>query len=197
MTKIFFVFVMCVVVLSSCSKSNNPVLVTPADTSIVMNHSLFEQGGKPSLNGWTFHPAQADDTLDFEIDTPPGAGTWSFKLHTSDLLSAHNYVTRSFTNLASGVYSLTAWLKYKYVLAQGTFPPGWISIVKTSGGISSAKIQFGDDSTNWHPQTLLDTLQLGTADTVTVLLSAGARSVSSNMHGNPMWIDDITFKKLP
>jgi hypothetical protein len=198
MIKIFFVFILCAAFLSSCSKTSNPASVTtPVDTTALINNSLFEVGGNFSLNGWMFHPAQADDTLDFEMDTPPGKGTWSFKLHTSDLLGANNSISQSFTNLSSGVYSLTSWLKYKYILAAGTFPPGWISIIKTSAGVSTPKIQLGVDSTNWTQETLLDTLQLISTDTVTVSLSAGARSVSSNLHGNPMWVDDITFRKLP
>ena len=185
------------ILLSSCSKTGNPATTTLSDTTYLLNHSRFEQGGNPSLNGWTFNPAQPDDTLDFEMDVPPGAGTWSFKLHTADLLDVHNSVSQSFTNLTSGVYSLTVWLKYKYILAPGTFPPGWISIIQTSGAVSATKMQFGTDNTNWQPQTLLDTLVLLPTDTVTVLLSAGSRSVSSGLHGNPMWVDDISFGKLP
>ena len=188
----------CAGSLSSCNKTNTPVTpATNSDTTYYLNHSLFEQGGKPSLNGWTFIPAQADDTIDFELDTPPGKGMWSFKLHTSDLLGALNTVSQSFTNLKSGVYNLTVWLKYKYILAPGSFPPGSISIIKTNGGTVSVTSQYGTDSTTWHPQTLLDTLSLLPGDTVTVALSAGARSVTSTLHGNPMWVDDISFFRLP
>ncbi len=195
--KLLFTIFFCGIIVSSCSKTSNPVTTTPTDSTYLLNHSRFEQGGSPSLNGWKFNPAQPDDTIDFEMDVPPGAGTWSFKLHTADLLDVHNTVTQSFTNLTSGVYSLTTWLKYKYILSSGTFPPGWISIIKSSGGVVSTKLQFGEDSTNWHPQTLLDTLTLLPTDTLTVLLSAGSRSASSGQHGNPMWVDDITFRKLP
>src|SRR5947209_18127443 len=73
------------VVFFSCKSSNPTQAVNTSDTGFLLNHFLFQQGGKPSLGGWTFHPAQPDDTLDFEMDTPPGDGTWSFKLHTSEI----------------------------------------------------------------------------------------------------------------
>jgi hypothetical protein len=193
-TKILFVLYACVIIISSCSKTNSPVTpVTSNDTTFLLHHALFEQNGKPSLGGWTFHPAAKDDTLDFEMDVPPGDGTWSYKLHTSDTPPITSTLTQNFTNLTSGVYSLNAWLKYKYILVSGTFSPGWISIIKISGGISTSKSKFGIDSTVWHPETLLDTLTLATTDTLTVKLSAGA----GGAHGDPLWFDDITFEKLP
>jgi hypothetical protein len=193
-TKSIFVLCACVAIFSACSKSVSPVTPTTSnDTTFLLHHALFEQNGKPSLGGWAFHPAAKDDTLDFEMDVPPGDGTWSYKLHTSDTPPITSTLTQNFTNLTSGVYSLTAWLKYKYLLAPGTFSPGWISIIKTSGGVSTSKIKLGIDSTVWHPETLLDTLSLIVTDTVSIQLSAGA----GGSHGDPLWFDDVTFEKLP
>jgi hypothetical protein len=197
--------ILCGFVLSSCSKSTEPGTTT-IDSTYLIKHSLFTKDGKPSLNGWTLIPAELDEdtalftnpTRFFETDVPPGLSGWSFKLHTADILTEHNQLTQSFTNLKSGVYSLTAWLKYKYVLAPGTFPPGWISIIKSNGGVPQIAMQYASDSTAaWHEQTLLDTLTLLPTDTVTVLLSAGAKDGGPNAHGNPVNVDDISFRKLP
>ena len=195
MIKSLFLVCVCGVFLSSCSKSSNPVTtINATDSTVILSHSLFEQNGQQSLNGWTFNPAGTDDTLDFEQDAPPGDGTWSYKLHTSDFPPVTNTLTRNYTGLTTGVYSLTAWIHLKYDLAEGTFPEGWISIVKISGGDSTIKSQLTTDSTVWHPISLLDTLSLKSTDTVLLLLSAGARI--TNQHGNPVWYDDITFKRI-
>ncbi|MFI5265069.1 MAG: hypothetical protein ACHQM6_11180, partial [Candidatus Kapaibacterium sp.] len=73
MIKTYLAFFVAAIVCSSCSKSNNPVTpAVPSDSNIYLNHQLFEVNGNPSLNGWTFHPVAADDTLDFEQDVPQG-----------------------------------------------------------------------------------------------------------------------------
>ncbi len=200
----FILSFLCAFALSSCSKSTEPV-TNSSDSIYLIKHSVFSKDGKPSLNGWTLIPAEVDEdtalftnpTRFFETDVPPGLTGWSFKLHTSDFLDEHNQLTQSFTNLQSGVYSLTVWLKYKYVLAPGTYPDGWISIIKSNGGVPEIKKLFPPDSTTWMELNLLDTLNLLPSDTVTVLLSAGAKDGGPNAHGNPVNVDDITFRKLP
>ena len=46
-------------------------------------------------------------------------------------------------------------------------------------------------------QTLLDTLTLSPSDTVTVILSGGAKDGGPSAHGNPLSVDDISFRRLP
>lgn len=193
----FILCALCVLLLAAC-KSTTTSVNTPndnsSDTNSILSHALFEQNGSPSLNGWVFHPAGTDDTLDFEQDAPPGDGRWSYKLHTSDFPPATNTLTRNFIGLSSGVYSLTAWEHLKYILPDSIFPEGWISISKISGGDTVTKKLPTIDSTSWTSITLVDSLTLAPIDTVILLLSAGART--SNQHGNPVWFDDITFQKM-
>jgi len=186
----------CITLFASCKSSpttNNTS--NTSDTTVILDHALFEQNGTPSLNGWTFHPAGTDDTLDFEQSAPPGMGTWSYKLHTSDFPPVTNALVRNYTGLVSGIYSFTAWHRMKYILAAGTFPEGYISVTKLSGGISTVTTQITTDDTAWHTVSLLDTFALQPSDTVQLLLSAGART--TGQHGNPLWFDDITFERLP
>jgi hypothetical protein len=203
---VFILGALPMALLSSCSKSTDPVTTsTTTDSTYLIKHSMFQKDGQPSINGWTLVPAElAEDTAlftnptrFFETDVPPGLTGWSFKLHTADVLTEHNQLTQSFTNLKSGVYSLTTWLRYKYILMPGTFPEGWISIIKSSGGVTEVKKLYPPDSTRWIEQTLLDTLSLLPTDTVTVLLSGGAKDGGPNAHGNPVNVDDISFRKLP
>ncbi|MDP4198868.1 MAG: hypothetical protein Q8922_15315 [Bacteroidota bacterium] len=189
-----------IIIVGGCKSSTSPSGTTgnsKPDTTVILNHVLFAINGMPSLNGWTYHASVPEDTVDFDLSAPPGDGTWSLKLHTADFPPATNYVTRSFTNLSSGVYSLTTLLHMKYILQEGTFPPGWMAIIKTNGGVSSTKTQLTLDTDQWHSERLLDTLSLLPSDTVTLQLSAGCRATTGSLHGNPVWFDDITFKRLP
>src|SRR5438309_726389 len=100
------------VLLASCSKSTSPNITTAApDSTRFPTHAMFEQSGQPSLNGWTFHPQIPGDTAGFDRDTPPSSGTWSLKLHKADTPHGTNNVTQGFTNLTSGIYELTSWLR--------------------------------------------------------------------------------------
>ena len=195
-------FVFSLFVLCSCSKSTEPT--TNSDSTYLIKHSTFEKNGQPFLNGWTFHEAEEGDTALFTnpgrffvMEAPPGAGTYSFRLHTSDFLNQYNQLTQSFTNLKSGIYSLSVWLKYKYVLDLATFPPSWIAVMKSNGGTPVIVRQNAVDSLTWQQQTLLDTLTLLPTDTVTVVLSSGAKNGGPNAHGNPLSVDDISFRRLP
>src|SRR5439155_4054409 len=120
-------------------------------------------------------------------DVPPTGGTWSLKLHKADTPHESNNVTKSFTNLSSGIYELTSWMKIKYLLPPGTSPEGYISIIKKRGGIGYAKTTTSGDSTDWHPVSLVDTVTLVPADSLIIMLAAGASDTSA--HGNPMWFD--------
>lgn len=194
----YYLLVAILVVGAGCKSSTSPTTNNggTTDTTVLLNHVLFQVNGVPSLNGWTYHASVAEDTIDFDPSAPPGDGLWSLKLHTADYPPATNYVTRSFTNLSSGVYSLTALLHLKYVLPPAQFPEGWMAIIKKSGSDTSTKLQLTQDSDQWHSETLLDTLTLLPTDTVTLQLSAGCRATTGSLHGNPVWFDDITFKKL-
>ena len=182
------------VLLSACSATNTtvPAATTPLTFPV---HANFERNGRPSLNSWTFHPVFAGDTATFDNDAPNGA-TYSLKLHKSDLPPATNNVTESFSNLASGIYRLTAWTKIKYRIPAPLSPEawGWVTIVKKSGGISTEATAPSGDSLAWHPVSVTDTLQLLPADSVTIELSSGA--CDTMCHGNPVWFDDITFEKV-
>ena len=122
---------------------------------------------------------------------------YSFRLHTSDFLNQYNQLTQSFTNLKSGIYSLSVWLKYKYVLDPVTFPPSWIGVMKSNGGAPLIARQNAVDSSTWQLQTILDTLTLLPSDTVTVVLSGGAKNGGPSAHGNPLSVDNISFRRLP
>ena len=195
MIKFSFAILLSLFSLNSCTKTVDP-LSPPAvsDSSSFPTHLLFEKGGRGSLNGWTFHPSIAGDTANFEVDAPPTGGTWSLKLHKADAPHPANNVTMSFTNLTSGIYELSSWMKIKYLLPPGTSPEGYISIIKTSAGVSYPKSTTSGDSIQWHLVHLLDTLSLLRTDSVTILLAAGTSDTSAR--GNPMWFDDVTFRKV-
>ncbi|MFI5265068.1 MAG: hypothetical protein ACHQM6_11175 [Candidatus Kapaibacterium sp.] len=86
-------------------------------------------------------------------------------------------------------------MKTKYIFPKGTTAQGWIAVVKSHSHVSTQAIALAGDSTNWHSVSLLDTLSLLSTDSVIIKLSGGASDTSA--HGNPMWFDDVTFKKLP
>jgi len=195
--KILLIFFCLTAMLSSCSKSSNPVVPTPLapDSTRFPTHALFEQNGLPSLNGWVFHPQIPGDTANFDRDSPPNSGTWSIKLHKADTPHGTNNVTEEFTNLTGGIYELTSWLKTKYEgFAGTTATQGWISITKRSGGISYINTAFSGMDTVWHSVSLLDTLSLLPSDSVILELSAAATDTAT--HGNPMWFDNVTFQKI-
>ena len=195
----------CLFVLSSCSKSTEPGTTTTAtDSTYLIKHSTFEKNGQPFVGSWTFHNAEDGDTAlftnpgrYFDTDVPSGGGKYSFRLHTSDFLNQYNQLTQSFTNLKSGIYNLSVWLKYKYVLDPTTFPPSWIAIIKSNGGVPLITRQNAVDSSTWQQQTILDTLTLLPTDTLTVVLSGGAKNGGPSSHGNPLSVDDISFRRLP
>ncbi len=182
--------------ISACSKSSDPItaMPIPSDSTAFPNHLMFEKDGHGSLNGWAFHPAIIGDTANFEVDTPPTGGTWSLKLHKADTPHGSNNVTRTFTNISSGIYELSSWMKIKYLLPAGTSPEGSISIIKSSNGVSYTKTTTSGDSIVWHQVNLLDTLVLLPSDSLTIMLAAGASDTAA--HGNPMWFDDVTFRKV-
>ena len=197
--------VFCIFVVSSCTKSTEPgTNTTIIDSSYLIQHSVFEKSGQPFVGGWTFHAAEEGDTALFTnpgryfiTDVPSGGGMYSFRLHTSDFLNQYNQLTQSFTDLKSGIYSLSVWLKYKYVLDPTTFPPSWIGIIKSNGGAPVITKMNAVDSSTWQQQTILDTLTLLPTDTVTVVLSGGAKNGGPNAHGNPLSVDDVSFRRLP
>jgi hypothetical protein len=194
MNRILLILCCCGILVSSCSKSSNPVSATaPSDSTTFPNHFFFEKNSQPSLNGWIYNPAIAGDTANFDADAPIG-GIWSLKLHKADTPHGSNNVTRTFTNLTSGVYKLTSWVKIKYAVTPGTFPEGFISIAKESGNNSYPVNTNTGDSVSWHPISVFDTLSLVSTDKVTIMLSAGAADTTG--HGNPVWFDNITFVKL-
>lgn len=186
---------------TSCSSSNNAITPTQTagvfDTSAFPSNEYFQANGQPSLDGWTFHPSIPGDTITFNIYGPPANPTaWSITLRKSDVPPVTNNVTKSFIHCTSGVYSFTAWLTMKKILSDTTFNPvGSIAIIRQSNGIRDTVSMGSEDSIIWHPVTLLDTLALLPTDTVTLMLASGA--CDSSCHGNPLWFDDITFKKLP
>ncbi|MFI5265067.1 MAG: hypothetical protein ACHQM6_11170 [Candidatus Kapaibacterium sp.] len=80
--------------LASCTKNSNPASsATVADSLRFPVHALFEKNGVSSLNGWVYNPAIAGDTANFDVDVPPGDGTWSLKLHKADTPHGSNNVT--------------------------------------------------------------------------------------------------------
>lgn len=201
MHKFIPAFLCFVVLLASCGKSSNPV--TPEQTAAIFDTTafptseFFQVNGFPSLDGWTFHPSIPGDTITFNAFGPPANPTaWSITLRKSDVPPVTNNVTKSFIHCTSGVYSLTSWLTMKKTLSDTTYNPvGSIAIIRQSNGIRDTVSMSSSDSIIWHPVTLLDTLTLLPTDTVTLMLASGA--CDSSCHGNPLWFDNITFKKLP
>lgn len=191
----------CIVFLASCSSSSNPTApkqtVTVFDTTAFPANEFFEANGVPSLDGWTFHPSIPGDTITFDKYGPPAnPSAWSITLRKSDVPPVTNNVTKSFIHCTSGIYSFTMWLTMKKKLPDTTFNPvGSIAIIRQSNGVRDTASISSEDSTHWHLVTLLDTLTLLPTDTVTLLLASG--TCDSSCHGNPLWFDDITFKKLP
>jgi hypothetical protein len=184
-------FIACVV-FASCKSTSTQVNVPPtSDTTFLLKNLTFDSAGTHGLNGWIFQHSL--DTTDFEQDAPPGAGTWGFKLHSVDFSNQSDNITRSFTNLTSGVYEFTLWSHTKYVFPDSIFHPAWISITKKSGGVSTTVIDSVQDSLTWFPYSMLDSLTLLPTDTVTLEVSCGLAIV----HGNPNTVDDFTFAKLP
>jgi hypothetical protein len=196
MTKFFFALLLSGILLASCSKNSSPTstILSKSDSTAFPSDLFFEKNGAPSLNGWIYHPALAIDTANFEMDVPPTGGIWSLKLHKADTPHGTNNVTMSFTNLTSGIYELSSWMKIKYLLPPGTSPEGSISIIKESGGYHFQTTTTSGDSIQWHLVNLVDTLSLLSSDSVTIMLAAGASDTAA--HGNPMWFDDVTFKKI-
>ena len=83
--KLLLIIFFCGIVFTSCSKTSNPATTAiPSDTTYLLNHSRFEQGGNYSLNGWKFNPAQPDDALDHQgqLNGAPSPLGWS-SLHPS------------------------------------------------------------------------------------------------------------------
>ncbi|HET6401521.1 MAG TPA: hypothetical protein VFH95_09000 [Candidatus Kapabacteria bacterium] len=200
-TRFAFFFCSLFVLLASCSKSSNPVApeqtVTVFDTTAFPANEYFQANGLPSLDGWTFHPSIPGDTITFDPFGPPTNSTaWSITLRKSDVPPVTNNVTKSFIHCTSGVYSFTVWLTMKKPLPDTTYNPvGSIAIIRQRNGMRDTASMTSSDSIIWHPVTLLDILTLLPTDTVTLMLASGA--CDSSCHGNPLWFDDITFKKLP
>lgn len=192
MIKVFLAVSISAFLFSSCSKSSNPASPVVSDSTAFPNHFFFEKDGNPYLGGWTFHRSDPDELPIYEMEVPPTGGTWSLKLHKSDLPNPINSVTETFTNLTSGIYELSAWTKMKYKLA-GINPLGQISIIKSSAGVVSTASASSGDSTGWHEVMLRDTLSLLRTDSVTIMLAGGIGD--SAVHGNALWFNDITFRK--
>jgi hypothetical protein len=174
---------------SSTSTTSNPP--PTSDTTFLLKNATFDSSGTHGFNGWVFQHSL--DTVDFEQDAPPGAGTWGFKIHSVDFPYQTDNITRSFTNLTSGVYEFTLWSHTKYVFADSIFHPAWMSITKKSGGVLMMVTDSVPDSLTWFPYTMFDTLTLLPTDTVTLEVSCGLAII----HGNPNTVDDFTFAKLP
>ena len=199
----FFSLFLCslILFLTSCSSSSNPTgpsqTVMLFDSTAFPTSEYFQANGLPSLDGWTFHPSIPGDTITFNQYGPPAnPAAWSITLRKSDVPPVTNNVTKSFVHCTSGVYSFMVWLTMKKTLADTTYNPvGSIAIIWQSNGFRDTASMTSEDSTHWHPVTLLDTLTLLPTDTVTLLLASGA--CDSSCHGNPLWFDNITFKKLP
>jgi hypothetical protein len=174
---------------SSTSTTSNPPPMS--DTTFLLKNATWDSGGTHGWNGWTFR--HTFDTIDFEMDAPPGGGTWGFKIHSVDLPTQSNNITQSFTNLTSGVYEFTLWSHTKYVFPDSVFNPAWVSFTKVSGGVATKLTDSLTDNLNWFPQTMFDTLTLLPTDTITIEISSGLAIT----HGDPTTVDDFTFAKLP
>ncbi|HET6401522.1 MAG TPA: hypothetical protein VFH95_09005 [Candidatus Kapabacteria bacterium] len=184
--------------LASCTGTTNPspnnpdTTKTSSDTVYLLHNANFDStGGGHSFNGWTFN--KVFDTVDFEQDAPSGGGTWGFKLHSVDFGPVSNNITRDFTGLDSGVYAFTVWSHSKYVYPNTVCLPGWMGITRERGGVKDTVMQYLTNSQFWQPETMLDTLALLPADTVTLEVSAGIAVT----HGNPVTVDEFTFAKYP
>lgn len=184
---------LCAALVAACSSSNSPVTnsTSIADSLRFPSNTMFEQGGKASLNGWSFHASEADDTAIFEQDAPPGS-TWCLELHKADTPHPTNRVTQSFTNLTNGIYELTAWTKMKYNNRSAS--QGWIGIVRQRAGVPSLDTMRCGDSVQWHSIILFDTLSLVASDSVTIELSAAV--ADTTVQGNAVRFDDVTFRKV-
>ncbi len=187
--------------LASC-KSNTSTqpnsadtLQPKSDTTFFLKNLTWDSTGTHGWNGWTFHRPTSGmlDTIDYEQDAPPGGGTWGFKMHSVDYPTQSVNITRSFTNLSSGVYEFSLWSHTKYVYADSVFHPAWMSVTKVSGGISSTVTDSLAGSLTWVPQSMFDTLSLVPTDTVTLEVSSGLAIT----HGDPTTVDLFTFAKLP
>jgi hypothetical protein len=190
--RFLLVVTLSALVFSSCSKSSDPASPAVNDSTAFPNHFFFDKDGNPYLGGWTFHASDPDELPIYEKDVPPTGGTWSLKLHKSDVPNPINSVTETFTNLTSGVYELSVWTKMKYQLP-GTNPLGSISISRNRSGVLLTASASSGDSTGWHPVVLDDTLTLVRTDSVTITLAGGLGD--SSTHGNALWFNDITFRK--
>ena len=193
MKQVLFLF--AVALLASCKDSTSPATTAALPDSLRFpTNALFEVNGVPSLNGWSYHPDIPGDTAGFDKDAPSG-GTWSLKLHKADTPHGTNNVTEGFTNLTSGLYELTAWIKTKYAnFAVDTNAQGWISITKKRNGLSTTTLSRSGTDTLWHSVSVFDTLSLFSTDSVIIELSAAATDTIT--HGNPTWFDDVTFQKV-
>lgn len=188
-----------VAVLSSCKTDSTSANSNPSDTTSKTNDTVFyikngnfdSTGGGHGFNGWTFN--KIFDTVDFEQDAPPGAGTWGFRLHSVDNPPTSNNITRNFTGLDSGVYAFTVWSHSKYVYPNSVCLPGWMGITRVRGNEKDTIMQYLTNSLSWQPETMLDTLALLPSDVVTLEVSAGIAVT----HGNPVIVDEFTFAKYP
>ena len=188
MTKLLFGFACLITVaLVSCKTTTAPTTTT----RFPLINANWDSAGTHGWNGWTFQHSL--DTIDFELDAPPGGGTWGFKLHSVDFPYQSDNITQSFTNLSSGVYEFTLWSHTKYILPDSVFHPAWMSITKKSGGVATTVRDSLVSSLTWVSQSMFDTLTLLPTDTVTLEVSSGLAIT----HGNPSTVDDFTFIKLP
>ncbi len=193
MTKLIVAIVCIGFAACKSSTSSSP---SSGDTYLMQNAN-WDSGGTHGYNGWSFthtFNSVGFDTADFEQDAPPGGGTWGFKIHSIDLTTQANYITRKYTNLSSGVYEFSLWSHYKYVFPDSIFHPAWISITKESGGVATTVIDSITNGLYWAQTTMYDTLtSLLPTDAITLEVSSGIAIV----HGNPNTVDDFTFAKLP
>jgi hypothetical protein len=170
-------------------------VANPVSDSVIINNFVFDSSGSPWLGDWVLAPDWQSDTnwktdtaLLFFRDSPPGSSAeWSISLIPGPSVS------RSLTNLLSGIYQLSCWAKS---LRNGG---GLASLMQGGNGKIIGLATFADSThrdidTTWIQYFLTDTLTLTSSDTVQIILSGDMGQILLPPIRD--LINNITFVKL-